>query len=152
MPAWRIRPKYRMPLKDRPRLFGVMPGALMYRVEPSFVVAELDVTRQVRCLDSTSFPAIPEAQLQVLVESIAQTIARRAGIGDVQRNHGLPSRAPRVRRPPDASFVVVVDRDPPRRSSSLVWVRLSQGNEREHSGSTHRLKLEGPPRYLSARY
>jgi hypothetical protein len=57
----------------------MMPGALMYRVEPSngIAPAELDVTRQVRCLTSSApFACIPEAQLDALVESIAHTIGR----------------------------------------------------------------------------
>ncbi|MCE9573527.1 MAG: hypothetical protein K8W52_10250 [Deltaproteobacteria bacterium] len=63
----------------RPQLFAVMPGALMYRVEPSHGLgfAELDVARQVRCLaSSAAFTRIPEPQLQALVESIAHAIGR----------------------------------------------------------------------------
>ncbi len=68
-----------MSQKHSPRLVGVMPGALMYRVEPSngITFAELDVARQVRGLaSSASFAGIPEAHRDALVESIAQTIGR----------------------------------------------------------------------------
>lgn len=64
---------------ERPRLVGMMPGSLMYRAERSHGPArnELDVMRQVRCLaSSASFSGVAEAELQVLLESIAQSIGR----------------------------------------------------------------------------
>lgn len=64
---------------QNPKLVGLMPGALMYRVEPSHGVtsSEADTTRQLRCLaQSPAFAAVPEAEREILIQSIARTAER----------------------------------------------------------------------------
>lgn len=61
------------------RIVATMPGCLMYRVESPVrdAPAELDVARQVRCLEaSASLTGIPSSQRMPLLMSIAQTIGR----------------------------------------------------------------------------